>query len=294
MTGNVPLYVDKLIAEYGGDEYKFYGVWWSVIEYSILQLLRVTNRELIQRLYENMIRILLRLDFDTAPTEYDRKYFIRVKYRRCFQPLFPLAESVWRKKLEDKLSEYICKNESALLRVCIHPNTANDTHAQIFKSTVIQRLKTYGVVNFPLSLVTNEVAPDETVSVPSTHFYFDTQNLPELKVYNYCDGLHIPKHCNFLGIDIVWKTGSHVFGVQIHMNSMHEDMVAVFEDKCQKAGWLDEFPGNTFLIYLYPDVSCVMARQSNHFIHQSTQSGRIKIGCITNAHVECLKDMFSL
>jgi hypothetical protein len=122
----------------------------------------------------------------------------------------------------------------------------------------------HGVDSFQLSLVATHVAPVETsVSVPSKHFYFGPQNLPQLKVNNDDDGIHIPIICNFPAINVVRKTGMYVFGVQIHIRRTQDDVAFSFDKKCQKAGCFEHFHINVFLLYLCLDMSCMIASKPN-------------------------------
>jgi hypothetical protein len=175
-------------------------------------------------------------------------------------------------------------------------DTTDDTRGRLFENIVIHRFIAHGVHNFPLSLLTSPTNNDsnddtcsigggETVYVPSKHQYFYSQHLPSLRANND-DGIYIPINCNFPAIDVVWKSGNYIFGVQIHTSSSHRDVASMFEKKCQNAGWFDHFSGNVFLIYLCPDVKSMIKKKQ-----KKTYSGLVKIGYITIAEVECLKNM---
>ena len=292
ITGNVPRFTNKFVTKFDEDYFKFASYWREVIHYSVFRLLEFTTPDVISELYENMIHMMLLLDFNTGtPALYDRRFVVEMKDRPCFRPLFPLVESVWREHLQNEFFEYIHTNEAALLSVMARSDTMSDTKDKLFECIVIQRCMKHGVVNFPLSLVTTGVAPEDTVSIPSKQHHFHTHDLPELTVYSYNDGVHVPIDSNFPAIDLIWKTGVYVFGIQIHTTSTHgDDVASLFEEKCRKAGWLDEFQDNVFLIYLCPDESCMMPFKPKNSFHQTTESG-IKIGYITTKQVECLKDI---
>ena len=291
MTGNVPFYANEFITTFGEEKDEFnYRRSGSIVD-SINKLLELMNPYDKNMLYENMIHMLLLLDFENgAPTVYDRKHFVQIKGRLRFQALFPLAESTWRKHLQNELFEYIKIHESRLLSIHTSSDTTYDTKDRLFELIVIQRCMTHGVANFPLSLVSTNVAPDETVFVPNKQYHFSKDGLPRLTVESYHDGVHIPSKCNFPAIDVIWKTGMYVFGVQIHTSSTDDDVASLFEEQCRVAGWFDTFQDNVFLIYLCPNVSSMIASKPNDTFRQTTESG-LKIGYITTADVECLKNM---
>jgi hypothetical protein len=155
----------------------------------------------------------------------------------------------------------------------------------------IQRFILHGVENFPLSLVIPNAASQEMISVPRKHYYFGSRNLPPLRVNEDDDGVYIPYNPNFPAIDVVWKSGAYIFGVQIHTKSTHSDVASLFETKCRNAGWLDHFPDTVFLVYLCPNLSCMIASKPKDLFHSTTPSRRVKIGYITIAQIECLKNM---
>lgn len=118
-------------------------------------------------------------------------------------------------------------------------------------------------------------------------FYFGSQRLPnDLTVSNDDDGVYIPYNSNFPAIDMIWKTGTYIFGVQIHTSRTHSDVADQFERLCNSAGWSKKFGSSVFLIYLCPDETCMMINQPS-----VTKSGRVKIGYITIKQVNCLENL---
>ena len=45
------------------------------------------------------------------------------------------------------------------------------------------------------------------------------------------DGMYIPRNCNFPAIDLIWKHGKSVCGVQVH-TSDHHDVLENFRAMC--------------------------------------------------------------
>ena len=290
LTGSVPFYMNKLITKCSEKEEIYASQLRTSIGASINTLKVNTHSDVKDELYENMIRMLLLLDFKTElPSVYDRKFFFQVKDTSSFHALFPLAESVWRDKIKDKFLDYINRKEEELRCVYNRDDTSNDTKGRLFEIMVLQRFIEHGVQNFPLSLVSRKDGIKEIiVSVPCKIFSFKSQDLPQLTVNNDTDGVYIPLSSTFPNIDNVWKTGSYVFGVQAYTSSRHKEKATSFEGNCRKLGWFDTF--NVFFVYLSPNVRCMMTTKPKNSFHDTTETG-LEIGYITMEQVECLKNM---
>ena len=151
--------------------------------------------------------------------------------------------------------------------------------------------------DFPLSYVTTELKQNETVTIPSEHFLFKTNSLPPLEVDSKTDGVYIPKNSNFPFIDLIWKTGVYLFGVQIHTGSTLDKArkAADFDSEFRKSSLFVNFKDNVFLIYLSPDEKTTMSMKKKYDSLKLTfdESG-MKVGFITIAQVECLKDVLDI
>jgi hypothetical protein len=60
---------------------------------------------------------------------------------------------------------------------------------------------------------------------------FCCNTLPEVMVK---DGMYVPRNCNFSAIDLIWKCGKKVCGVQVH-TSDHHDVLENFRAMCVDA-----------------------------------------------------------
>jgi hypothetical protein len=238
-TGNVPLYAHKFVVTLCEDITAFKEDILESINHSISTLTTPVNKE---ELYQSMSKILLHLKFESIPTVYDRKFFVKMSDSNALKALFPLAEVAWRNVLTEFLFTFVSRNEANLLSVYKRSDTTNDTKGRLFESIVIHRCKTLGVK------VPRSVIPDEVVIVPATYFYFETTQLPTM----INDGVYIPRVPNFPAVDMVWKSSNHVFGVQVHISSSHDDVAtgSSFWKMCSTKGWLQTY--KLYLLYLSP------------------------------------------
>ena len=62
----------------------------------------------------------------------------------------------------------------------------------------------------------------------------------------------------FSAVDVVWKSGSHLFGVQVYTSKSHKDVFGKFLKICHSAGWMNESQ-DVFLLYLCPFKDCTIS-----------------------------------
>ena len=179
-TGNVPLYAHKFVVTLCEDITAFKEDILESINHSISTLTTLANKE---ELYQSMSMILLHLDFESIPTVYDRKFFVKMSDRTALKALFPLAEVAWRNVVTEFLFTFVSRNEANLLSVYNLSDTTNDTKGRLFESIVINRCQTLGVK------VPRSVVQDDVIIVPATCFYFESTQLPTM----INDGVYIPR-----------------------------------------------------------------------------------------------------
>jgi hypothetical protein len=163
-----------------------------------------------------------------------------VRYR--YEPLFSTVLTACRSHLWSRLMTHLESREQTLLEVC-RESTSVDTKGRCFENIVIRRCLAHGVT-FDLDGVTINIP----ISASTTSF--PGKSLPKKSFFTR-DGVYVPLDPNFPAIDLVWKSGSHFFGVQVHV-SKHNDVAEKFIDLCIMAGWFTMLT-KVHLIYLSPD-----------------------------------------
>ena len=149
------------------------------------------NKSPIRReiLYNNMIQMVLLQSFEQElPFEYDRKHFIQEKGTSRFLPSFPIAAMAWSEFLRNELFKYIDTLEAEVLAVYLNPDIPNAVKGHLFELLVIYRFQKNGVENFQLQVSTLFTGANGTVSVPSTKFSIENNNLPSLMKDKNTDG----------------------------------------------------------------------------------------------------------
>jgi len=106
--------------------------------------------------------------------------------------------------------------------------------------------------------------------------------LPEIMNEN---GMYVPRNSNFPAIDLIWKCGDSVCGVQVHV-SKHHNVLKKFTEMCKKAGWLTKFK-TIYLLYLSPEQSVANSVQN---LIPKTQ-GRITVVALCKSSIPCLKTL---
>ena len=67
------------------------------------------------------------------------------------------------------------------------------------------------------------------------------------------DGMYVTQNFNFPEIDMIWKSGQTVFGVQVPISKYH-NMLEKFTEVCDKVGWLTRKIKKVYLL-------CISAEQ---------------------------------
>jgi hypothetical protein len=99
------------------------------------------------------------------------------------------------------------------------------------------------------------------------------------------NGMYVPRNSNFPAIDLIWKCGDSVCGVQVHV-SKHHNVLKKFTEMCKKAGWLTKFK-TIYLLYLSPEQSVANSVQN---LIPKTQ-GRITVVALCKSSIPCLKTL---
>ena len=81
---------------------------------------------------------------------------------------------------------------------------------------------------------------------------FPSNDLPKVK-FMAMDGMQLcnPRLFNFPEIDMIWKSGQTVFGVQVPISKYH-NMLEKFTEVCDKVGWLTKLM-KVYLLCLSPE-----------------------------------------
>jgi hypothetical protein len=289
LTGNVPLYIHQLRS---GEKSA------SQLQAGVVSSLSKLRRETLEvdrsTLKNSMCQILLGMKFAMPLSDYDRKYFVEEcnvdKTEWSYRPLSPLVEDTARDFFFADLMNYIEMNESSMLQVLNEGRTTNDTKGRIFEGLVIQRCRAEGV-----KVIKSAILPSSVLTIQNIAHVITGQNLPQ----TISDGIHIPINCNFPAVDMVWKVGKQVFGVQIHTSSDHRDVAPKFLDMCSAAQWFSN-KYMVYLVYLSPNKNCSMKSQTSEFPtiidsrSRSRQENQILIRYITLSSVDCLKSLKNL
>lgn len=218
--------------------------------------------------WEIVVRAILSslLLLKSGAEKYDKKFMIRESANEegtewRYRPLFPAVQAAYRTHLWKELMAYVEENEVSLLDVCRDPETTNDTRGRLFETIVIRRCQSrQGKIQ----------VGDNEVTIQQSATRFNGKLLPKLTKEGTRDGIFIPNDPNFPAIDLVWKCGGIVLGVQCHVNQ-HKDVAAYFWGLCNKANWLKNFD-EVHLLYLSPESA--VADLVDNRVAQRTYSGR--------------------
>jgi len=253
LTGGIPLQVSDYLGAESEDDYKL----------SVLQSIAVDLNGLIWESNEDArvsvrtccARAVLSLPSPDRPIKFDRKYSFEEKSsdltETFYRPLFPLVVHAYRSVFFDEVMELTRLNEQALARVCHDPDTTKDTKARIFELMVIRRC---------FNATFNH--DQETLPLPqTTHLveHFQGHALPAL----LDDGLYVPKSPFFPGVDMLWKEGACLWGVQVHSGTNHKEVLATFRDLCVNAGWTEQHGKRVFLLWLSQNADVAAWAKSN-------------------------------
>ena len=139
-------------------------------------------------------------------------------------------------------------NESKLLHVMCQSYTANDKRGIIFKSLVAQRCRLHGVCATIVDL------QQQTVIIEVNAVEFQGLTLRHIDDSEIAEGVFIPTNGKFPVVDMVWKSGNCVYGVQVHISSDQIDVAEKFWDLCNEASWFEKY--EIYLLYLSPNDNC--------------------------------------
>lgn len=290
LTGHVPLFVSELLTS---NETKT--VFISNVNASVeLSLSTLMAKNILQRdlssLTNNMCQILLGYAFKQKLLLYDKKFFVQ-KYDEVldawiYQPLSSLAEDATRKFFWKDMMAYIATNEVSLLTVMNDSKTTNDTRGRIFEGLVIQRCMAHGVkVTLPIVGL-----QQKKLSIDANAFDFHGSTLQHMECALVAKGVFVPINCNFPAVDMIWKSGKCVFGVQIHVSSDK------FWELCNEVSWFDQY--KVYLLYLSPNDNCAIRDKKYTYCKgqpkkrlPGIKKETISIGYITIHSVQCLQNL---
>jgi hypothetical protein len=186
--------------------------------------------------------------------------------------------------------KYIADKEVHLIEVMVDPITTNDTRGRLFEALVVQRCIANGVK-------IKSMGQRKAISMVKKQSEFHGSKLPYIIESDASDGVYAPTNCNFPAVDMVWKSGKNVYGVQVHISNDHDDVAPDFWNMCQEAAWFSKF--NVFLLYLSPNKECSLMKKTYDYCKgqgSTTRRGgktkeNISIDYIAIDAVECLKDL---
>ena len=240
-TGGVPMYVALFLGTCQSDDWQFQNEIYEAVTHSLIGLETNSTPKVWNQILESVFRSFMGSG-SSFRLRYDKKFFIESQRGHVcyYKALMPSVLAACRHYLWKELMEYIADKEGNLVDVCEMLETTNDVRGRCFELMVVRRCVSQGV--------TFQVGREEvTVPVTREPLHFQGQVLPR----SLKDGVHVPVNSNFPAIDLVWKVGNRIFGVQVHVSS-HHDVAEKFTKMCQEAGWFETFQ-EVHLIYLSPD-----------------------------------------
>ena len=300
LTGYVPLFVRELLCD-DISKATFIESVNTDVESSLRTLMRqnIHSRSITSLNYD-MCQILFGCEFYQSLFRYDKKYFIE-KYNRTlktwtYQSLSPLVEDATRIFFWNDLITYVTLNESKLLHVMCQSYTANDKRGVIFKSLLAQRCRLHGVCATIVDL------QQQTVIIEVNAVEFQGLTLRHIDDSEIAEGVFIPTNGKFPVVDMVWKSGNCVYGVQVHISSDQIDVAEKFWDLCNEASWFEKY--EIYLLYLSPNDNCSIKVKNQTYCkgddrgkkrkfkqRRKTLTKVISIGYVTVLSVRCLEDL---
>ena len=204
---------------------------------SLDKLLKNLEQHQKNEVQEAAIACVLNLELGNK-SYFDRKYSYRSGV--LYKPVFPLVSDAYRTYYCNEVLKYIESCEHQILTTCRERDVTDDVRGRLFELLVIQRFR-------------RNTTFDNNKLIPSTvgsGMVFEGQKLPNPKDMTK-ESLFIPKNSNFPAIDLIIKVGQKVWGVQIHTNPTHDDVLPKFRTMCDAAGWHGRFE-EIHLVYLSP------------------------------------------
>jgi len=271
VTGGVPWQVKKLISSnFSVDDYEEAEL--CIILASLDNLKETKSKTKFDRFTTSAVACVLSATGDEI--EYDRKYSISGKGKKAndYEPLFPGVIVAYRRYFWNEILEFVHTHEEQLLKVCANHGLTNSACGQIFELLVISRCSLNADVSWEGFLL------KKCNLIES----FRSNKLPEVMVK---DGMYVPQNCNFPAIDLIWKHGKSVCGVQVH-TSDHNDVLKHFRAMCVEANWGTEFE-KIYLLFLSPDQR--IADSAQRFIPEIQVSITVVALCISS--IPCLSTL---
>ncbi|MGH3624342.1 MAG: hypothetical protein ACRDQ5_21575, partial [Sciscionella sp.] len=182
---------------------------------------------------------------EVTTTFYDRNFCVlksNVDGQRRYECLFPLVADVLQEVYWDEVLKFVSQKETKLLRVCSTPGITNDVRGRTFEFIVINRCITGLLIADPLK---GELQERNFLRHVKS---FGGKKLPEEFAE---DGVYVPKNPNFPAVDMIWKAGNTVWGVQMHV-AKHTSVLNAFIVKCKEANWNNTFD-TVHLLYISPE-----------------------------------------
>ena len=97
--------------------------------------------------------------------------------------------------------------------------------------------------------------------------------------------MYLPMSSTFPAVDLIWKCGKSVCGVQVHI-ATHKDTSKEFEKLCSEAGWFEKFD-HVYMLYLSPTIDVAAKMQK----YVSKQKGRVQLAAASIDNIACLADL---
>jgi hypothetical protein len=215
-TGGVPLQVQSLITHnFNYEDYESDGI--AEIKDSLIKL-KLELGDAFKYILKSAVGCVLATD---GHERYDRKYSVPdSKKKYYYEPVFPLVLTAYQDHFWDEIMEFIDNCERTLLELCKSAETTNDTRGRLFELMVVSRCSNNADLTF-------EGLDPPCLSKCNRVSRFPTQQLPKTLTN---DGMYVPINCNFPAIDLIWKMGQTVFGVQVHVNKSHRNVLDDFRD----------------------------------------------------------------
>ena len=312
VTGGVPWQVMKLISSNFSIP-KYENAELRIILSSLDHLKETKTKTKFDRITKSAVACVLSTTGDQM--EYDRKYSIPVKdaiehdrkdsipkkdaveyasdnsvpdeveQADKYEPLFPVVIIGYRRYFWKAIMASVNDDEKELLCVCANPKLTNDARGRIFELIVINRCSLKADVTLkglPSSKELPSLKECNLIELFPSKGIFPSNVLPKIMDE---DGMYVPKNCNFPAIDLIWKCGKSVYGVQVH-TSDHHNVLKKFTKMCNAAGWHKMFT-KIFLIYLSPRQSVSDSVKSN--IPQT--QGKITVVAVCKSSIPCLTDL---
>jgi hypothetical protein len=180
--------------------------------------------------------------------------------------------------------KFVHENEQSLLAVCANQSVDQGSRGRHFELIVIQRCQ-----RGPFTI------SGEAATISHNLRRIEGKVLPDDYGPNNNDGLLVPRDPNFKTIDMVWKIGTRVIGVQVHI-STHKDTVTAFEGLCKQAGWHKRFV-TIEMWFLGPteEAKSLMAgfvgTHRCRTTRNSNEEWTIKVSAKTIGNISCLSNL---